>query len=159
MRPWFLTSVQNSISGRVGVSVPTGCMLCLLYTSVLRIGLAIFSLLVLLGFGGIDSRSNPYVLRSGATYLEAVSYTHLFLLLADEVRHEADIAFTVLLEGKAGIQFKSLGALQITATDSMKVTDVNNVESYYKTTRIENLTTPDDVIDRKSTRLNSSHRL
>ena len=39
--------------------------------SVLRIGLAIFSLLVLLGFGGIDSRSNPYVLRSGATYLEA----------------------------------------------------------------------------------------
>ena len=29
------------------------------------------SLLVLLGFGGIDSRSNPYVLRSGATYLEA----------------------------------------------------------------------------------------
>ena len=36
--------------------------------SALRIGLAIFSLLVLLGFGGIDSRSNPYVLRSGATY-------------------------------------------------------------------------------------------
>ena len=33
-----------------------------------------------------------------------------FLLLADEVRHEADIAFSVLLEGKAGIQFKSLAA-------------------------------------------------
>ena len=31
------------------------------YASVLRIGLAIFSLLVLLGFGGIDTRSNPYV--------------------------------------------------------------------------------------------------
>ena len=39
--------------------------------SALRIGLAIFSLLVLLGFGGIDSRSNPYVLRSDVTYLEA----------------------------------------------------------------------------------------
>ena len=45
------------------------------YASVLRIGLAIFSLLVLLGFGGIDSRSNPYVLRSDATYLEAYSRT------------------------------------------------------------------------------------
>ena len=32
----------------------------------------------------------------------------------------------------------------------MKVTDVNNVESYYKTTRIENLTTPDDVINFKN---------
>ena len=41
------------------------------YASVLRIGLAIFSLLVLLGFGGIDTRSNPYVLRSDATYLGA----------------------------------------------------------------------------------------
>ena len=39
--------------------------------SALRIGLAIFSLLVLLGFGGIDSRSNPYAPCSGATYLEA----------------------------------------------------------------------------------------
>ena len=33
-----------------------------------------------------------------------------FLLLADEVRHEADIAFTVFLKGKAGVQFKSLAA-------------------------------------------------
>ena len=39
------------------------------YASALRIGLAIFSLLVLLGFGGIDTRSNPYVPSSGATYL------------------------------------------------------------------------------------------
>ena len=43
--------------------------------SALRIGLAIFSLLVLLGFGGINSRSNPYVLRSDATYLEVYSRT------------------------------------------------------------------------------------
>ena len=55
--------------------------------SALRIGLAIFSLLVLLGFGGIDSHSNPYVLRSDATYLEAYSRTSfsdshtLFVLL------------------------------------------------------------------------------
>lgn len=41
------------------------------YASALWIGLAIFSLLVLLGFGGIDSHSNPYDLRSDATYLEA----------------------------------------------------------------------------------------
>ena len=41
------------------------------YASVLRIGLATFSLLVLLGFDGIDSRSNPCVLRSDATYLGA----------------------------------------------------------------------------------------
>lgn len=40
------------------------------YASALRIGLATFSLPVLLGFGGINSRSNPYVLRSDATYLE-----------------------------------------------------------------------------------------
>ena len=43
--------------------------------SALRIGLAIFSLLVLLAFGGIDSRSNPCVLRSDATYLEACFQT------------------------------------------------------------------------------------
>lgn len=43
--------------------------------SALRIGLAIFSLLVLLGFGGIDSHSNPYDLRSDATYLEACFQT------------------------------------------------------------------------------------
>ena len=41
------------------------------YASALRIGLAIFSTLVLLGFDGIDSRSNPCVLRSDATYLGA----------------------------------------------------------------------------------------
>ena len=55
--------------------------------SALRIGLAIFSLLVLFGFDGISIRSNPYVLRSGATYLEACfqtsfsdSHTLFFLL-------------------------------------------------------------------------------
>ena len=57
------------------------------YASVLRIGLAIFSLLFLFGFCGINSRSNPYALCSGATYLEAcfqtsVSDSHrLFALL------------------------------------------------------------------------------
>ena len=39
--------------------------------SALRIGLVIFSLPVLLGFGGISSRLNPCVLRSDETYLEA----------------------------------------------------------------------------------------
>ena len=43
--------------------------------SALRIGLVIFSLPVLLGFGGISSRLNPYVLRSDATYLEACFQT------------------------------------------------------------------------------------
>ena len=33
-----------------------------------------------------------------------------FLLLADEVRHKADVALAVLLEGEAGIQFESLSA-------------------------------------------------
>ena len=41
------------------------------YASALRIGLATFSLLVLLDFGGIDSRSNPCAPCSDATYLEA----------------------------------------------------------------------------------------
>ena len=41
------------------------------YASALRIGLAIFSLLVLLGFGGIDTHLNPYAPCSDATYLEA----------------------------------------------------------------------------------------
>ena len=41
------------------------------YASALRIGLAIFSRFVLLGFCGISSHSNPCVLRSGATYLAA----------------------------------------------------------------------------------------
>ena len=52
--------------------------------------------------------------------------------------------------GRTALTTKACQALQITATDSMKVTDVNNVESYYKTTRIENLTTPDDVINFKN---------
>src|SRR5699024_6921273 len=45
------------------------------YASVLRIGLATFSLLVLLGFCGISSRSNPYAPCSDATYLEACFQT------------------------------------------------------------------------------------
>ena len=45
------------------------------YASALRIGLVIFSLLVLLGFGGIDNRSNPYAPCSDATYLEACFQT------------------------------------------------------------------------------------
>ena len=56
-------------------------------TSVLRIGLVIFSLPVLLGFCGIDTRSNPYAPCSDATYLEACfqtsfsdSHTLFFLL-------------------------------------------------------------------------------
>ena len=55
--------------------------------SALRIGLAISLQPVLLGFGGIDSHSNPYVLRSDATYLEScfrtsISDSHtLFALL------------------------------------------------------------------------------
>ena len=52
--------------------------------------------------------------------------------------------------GRTALTTKASQALQITATDSMKVTDVNNVESYYQTTRIENLTTPDDVINFKN---------
>ena len=55
--------------------------------SALRIGLAIFSLLVLLGFGGINIRSNPNVPCSDVTFLEAyfritISDSHrLFALL------------------------------------------------------------------------------
>ena len=51
------------------------------YASVLRIGLATFSLLVLLGFDGIDSRSNPCVLRSDATYLGACFRTFFQILI------------------------------------------------------------------------------
>ena len=57
------------------------------YASALRIGLATFSLPVLFGFGGISSHSNPYDLRSDATYLAtcfqtSVSDSHrLFALL------------------------------------------------------------------------------
>lgn len=49
--------------------------------------------------------------------------------------------------GRTALTTKACEALQMVATDSMKVTDVNNVESYYKTTRIKNLTTPDNIID------------
>lgn len=49
--------------------------------------------------------------------------------------------------GRTALTTDACKALQMVATDSMKVTDVNNVESYYKTTRIENLTTPDNVIN------------
>ncbi len=52
--------------------------------------------------------------------------------------------------GRTALTTKACQALQITATDSMKVTDVNNVEGYYQTTRIENLTTPDNVINFKN---------
>ena len=45
------------------------------YASALRIGLAIFSLPVLLGFCGISSYSNPYVPCSDATYLESCFQT------------------------------------------------------------------------------------
>ena len=52
--------------------------------------------------------------------------------------------------GRTALTTKACQVLQIVATDSMKVTDVNNVESYYKTARIENLTTPDNIINFKN---------
>lgn len=52
--------------------------------------------------------------------------------------------------GRTALTTGACQALQLAATDSMKVTDVNNVESYYKTTRIDNLTTPDGVINFKN---------
>ena len=52
--------------------------------------------------------------------------------------------------GRTALTTQACQALQMAATDSTKVTDVNNVESYYKTTRIENLTTPDHVINFKN---------
>ena len=52
--------------------------------------------------------------------------------------------------GRTALTTKACEALQLAATDSMKVTDVNNTESYYKTTRIDNLTTPDNVINFKN---------
>ena len=59
--------------------------------SALRIGLAIFSLPVLLGFGVIDTHSNPYAPCSGATYLEACfqisfSYSHRLFVLPGHCR-------------------------------------------------------------------------
>ena len=53
------------------------------YASALRIGLATFSLLVLLGFGGIDTHLNPYAPCSDATYLEAcfrISFSDFHML-------------------------------------------------------------------------------
>ena len=64
--------------------------------SALRIGLAIFSLLVLLAFGGIDSRSNPCVLRSDATYLEAcfrISFSDSHRLFALLGRYQENYLF------------------------------------------------------------------
>lgn len=49
--------------------------------------------------------------------------------------------------GRTALTAKACESMQMVATDSMKVTDVNNVESYYKTTRIKNLTTLDNLID------------
>ena len=77
--------------------------------SALRIGLATFSLLVLLGFDGIDSRSNPCVLRSDATYLAACFRTSfsdshtLFALLGRYQENylfgNMDVAVAPLLRG------------------------------------------------------------
>ena len=66
------------------------------YASALRIGLATFSLLVLLGFDGIDSRSNPCVLRSDATYLEAcfrISFSDSHRLFALLGRYQENYLF------------------------------------------------------------------
>ncbi|MEY8687028.1 hypothetical protein AB9N12_13150 [Bacteroides sp. AN502(2024)] len=52
--------------------------------------------------------------------------------------------------GHTALTAKACQALQIAATDSMKITDVNNVEGYHKTVHIENLTTPDNVINFKN---------
>lgn len=79
------------------------------YASALRIGLATFSLLVLLGFGGIDSHSNPYDLRSDATYLEAcfrISFSdfHMLFVLLGRCRENylfgsMGVAVALLLRG------------------------------------------------------------
>ena len=52
--------------------------------------------------------------------------------------------------GRTALTTKACEALQLVATDSIKVTDVNNTESNYKTTRIESLATPDKVINFKN---------
>ena len=67
--------------------------------SALRIGLAIFSLPVLLGFGGIDSHSNPYVLRSDATYLEScfrISFSDSHTLFALLGRYQENYLFACM---------------------------------------------------------------
>lgn len=48
--------------------------------------------------------------------------------------------------GRTALSVNVCREQNLTATDSMKVTDVNNTESYYKTVRISELTTPDSVI-------------
>ena len=65
-------------------------------TSALRIGLATFSLLVLLGFGGIDTHSNPYAPCSDATYLEAcfrISFSDSHRLFALLGRYQENYLF------------------------------------------------------------------
>ena len=64
--------------------------------SALRIGLATFSLPVLFGFGGTSSRSNPCVLRSDATYLEAysrISFSDFHTLFALLGRYQENYLF------------------------------------------------------------------
>ena len=64
--------------------------------SALRIGLAISLQPVLLGFGGIDSHSNPYVLRSDATDLESyfrISFSDSHTLFALLGRYQENYLF------------------------------------------------------------------
>ena len=79
------------------------------YASALRIGLATFSLLVLLGFGGIDTHLNPYAPCSDATYLEAcfrISFSdfHMLFVLLGRCRENylfgsMGVAVALLLRG------------------------------------------------------------
>ena len=76
------------------------------YASALRIGLAIFSLPVLLGFGGIDTHLNPYAPCSDATYLEAcfrISFSdfHMLFVLLGRCREN-------YLFGSMGVAVASL---------------------------------------------------
>ena len=67
--------------------------------SALRIGLATFSLPVLLGFCGINSRSNPCVLRSDATYLGAcfrTSFSDSHTLFALLGRYQENYLFACM---------------------------------------------------------------
>ena len=70
----FLLNTFGKVSVPIIAPIPFSSLV-VDYASALRIGLATFSLPVLLGFGGISSRSNPCVLRSDATYLEACFQT------------------------------------------------------------------------------------
>ena len=49
--------------------------------------------------------------------------------------------------GRTALTAPACEALQLTVTDSIKVTDVNSKDNYYRMTRIENLTTPDKGIN------------